>query len=205
MSDRSVLERSLWLSDEMFRCVWLRKAYHLIAGSLLLTAIIVLNANWLSAFCVFWILVFGAISKRVSTAVLGVLLLSVLTGSRFTTLGAGMIFVVGDGMAALVGIACGGRKWPWSDQKTIVGSLAFLVGASFAMRGVLSILVQETPSRLFLLSVLPSVIGCLAEAMPLALVRDIRDSKPDDNLLVILSSGAALHWLTKCLQVQGIQ
>src|SRR5262245_56710032 len=111
----SVSGRSLSLFDKVFANVWLRKRYHLIAGGLLVIGIAVLDTNWFSAFCVMWILLFGAISKRVSTAVLGVLLLSVLSNSRFTTLGAAIIFVIGDGMAALVGTACQGQKWPWSE------------------------------------------------------------------------------------------
>jgi dolichol kinase len=119
-------------------------------------------------------------------------------------MGAATIFVVGDGMSALVGSSFGGRKWPWSDQKTILGSVAFFVGATFAMHSLLSVLIQDALHYRLLLGVLPSVIGGLAEAMPVTLVRDIRDSKPDDNLLVILSSGASLHWLITYLRIEGI-
>jgi dolichol kinase len=199
-----VKEWSLHLFDAIFGCVWLRKIYHLIAGGLLAVAIVLLDANWFSVLCVVWIILFRAMSKRVSTAVIGLLLLSVLSGSRFTTLGAAVIFVVGDGMAGLVGSAFGVTKWPWSDRKTILGSLSFFMGASLAMFGVLSILVQSSPGNLISLAMLPSLIGGLVEAMSFALVRDIRDSKPDDNLLVVLSSGATLHWLTKFLQIERI-
>jgi hypothetical protein len=199
-----VKEWSVQLFDEIFGCVWLRKIYHLIAGGLVVVAIVVLHANCFSVLCVVWIILFGAISKRVSTAVLGLLLLSVLSGSRFTTLGAAVIFVVGDGMAGLIGAAFGVTKWPWSDRKTILGSLSFLIGASLAMFGVLSILVQTFPGNLISLAILPSLIGCFVETVSVPLVRDIRDSKPDDNLFVVLSSGATLHWLTTFLQIEGI-
>ena len=52
---------------------------------------------------------------------------------------------------------------------------------------------------------LPSTVGCLAEAQPFALVRDIRDGKPDDNLLVVLSSGAMLHFLIGFLHIRAIR
>ena len=191
--------------DRFFDSVWSRKAYHLVAGGLLATASLVLSNSWFAALCLAWLVLFGLASKRISTAVLGLLLLALLTGARLTIFGAALIFVVGDGVAALAGTALGRTRLPWHEQKSVAGSLAFLASATIAMLIALPAMFICSPAQLVLLAVLPSTVGCLAEAQPFALVRDIRDGKPDDNLLVILSSGAMLHFLIGFLHIRAIR
>jgi dolichol kinase len=194
------LEQSRLLFDECFGSLWFRKAYHFIAGGVLVAAIASLPTPWFRAFCLLWLGAFGFVSRRVSTSVLGLLLLNVLSGSRIATLGTAVIFVIGDGLAAVMGRALGTRKLPWREDKTVVGSLAFFVGASLAMLGFAWTVMHPTPGNMLLLSVLPSLAGCLAEALPFTLIRDIRDAAPDDNLPVVLSSGAVLHALLLSLR-----
>ena len=191
----SALHGSRQIFDKIFVNVWFRKAYHFIAGGLLVALVVVLDRQWFSAFCLFWLGVFAVMSKRVSTAVLGLFLLNTLS-SKFVTLGSAVIFVVGDGVATVVGSAFGDKKWPWHSKKTILGSLSFFICASLAMVGVLQLMIPSPPRNLLMFAILPSLIGCVAEALPFAL-RDIRDLSPDDNLLVILSSGVSLYFLTK--------
>ena len=201
VADIAEQEWAARLVDRIFGCVEFRKAYHLCAGGLLVVGTIVLDTVWFAALCVCWLILFGIVSKRISTAVLGLLVIAVVTGVKVTTFGAALVFVVGDGVAALAGTAYGKTKLPWHDQKTVVGSLAFLGAATLAMLAALPILVDCSPREVAMLAVLPSLAGCLAEALPFALVRDIRDGLPDDNLVVLLSSGAVMHWLTRVLQV----
>lgn len=197
----SAPDRTARLVDQLFSCVWRRKAYHLLAGSLLAAGTLMLDTRWFAALCLCWLALFVIISRRISTAVLGLLLLAMLTGDQLTTFGAALVFVVGDGVATLAGTALGETKLPWHDQKSVVGSLAFLAAASLAMVAALPVLIDCSPLQLALLAGLPSLAGCLAEASPFALLRDERDGQPDDNLLVLLSSGAVLHWLIRLLDV----
>jgi hypothetical protein len=186
------LERSRRWFDEVFDCVWFRKTYHFFAGGALLLSLAVLNSTSFLLICIFWLAVFLALSKRISTVMLGLFFLQILTGSKFVVQGAAVIFVAGDGMAAICGTAFGVRRWPWSENKTILGSAAFLMAAFLAMAGMLRFTTHAATGNVFLLAFLPSLVGCVAEALPLRAVRDIRDSKPDDNLIVVLASGAAL-------------
>ena len=119
----------LHIFDRIFDCIWFCKTYHLIAGCLLAAAILALDRDWFIILCVVWLVFFGVIGRRVSTAVLGVLLLAILTESKLTTLAAAIVFVVGDGAAAIVGAIFGKMKVPWNRRKSIAGSLAFLAVA----------------------------------------------------------------------------
>jgi dolichol kinase len=141
------------------------------------------------------------VARRVSTVLLGLLILNVLSNSTLTTFGAAIVFVVGDGVAALAGTAFGTTRLPWNDEKSIAGSAAFLAGSSLALLGALYASMPLGMAQLALLAVVPSLAGCLAEALPFGLVRDIRDGKADDNLAVVLSSGAVLHLLIGLLRV----
>jgi dolichol kinase len=130
-------------------------------------------------------------------------LLHLTIGTRFVSLSAGVIFVIGDGVAALVGSTFGVTSWPWRRDKTVVGSLAFLVGAAGAMLGVLQILSDAPWTTVLLFTLVPSMIGCLCEALPVTL-RDFRDAAPDDNFLILLSTGVTtyllMHWLQPVLR-----
>ncbi|MBZ0169629.1 Cytidylyltransferase family protein [Candidatus Methylomirabilis lanthanidiphila] len=199
----AILDQSRHLFDKIFQCVWHRKIYHFIAGGILLLTVITLEAPSFRVFCLVWLVTFWALSKRISTSVLGLFLVNVLSGSTFTTLGTGVIFVVGDGAAAIVGSAFGATQWPWRTDKTVLGSLSFLGCALVAMAALVNSTASCPPGDLLLVAVLPSLVGCLAEALPLTLLRDIRDFTPDDNLLIILSSGAVLHQLVKLCHIEA--
>jgi hypothetical protein len=195
---------SLRFADRVFAYVWFRKAYHMLGGGLLAAGAFMLDTTWFIALCVTWLVLFGIVSRRISTAVLGLIILTVLTDAKLTIFGAALIFVIGDGIATIAGTAFGRMKLPWHDKKSVAGTLSFLVAGTFAMLIALSILLNCSFQKLAMLAVFPSLAGCLTEALPFALVRDIRDGQPDDNLLVLLISGAVLHWLTKFLQVGAI-
>jgi dolichol kinase len=167
----------------------------LIGGGVLTATIPLLGNDAFSLLCVFGLALFGMAARRISTVLLGLLILNVLSNSTLTTFGAAIVFVVGDGVAALAGTAFGTTKLPWNDAKSVVGSASFLAGSSVALLGALYTSMPLGMVQLALLAILPSLAGCLAEALPFALVRDIRDGKPDDNLAVVLSSGAVLHLL----------
>jgi hypothetical protein len=187
--------------DHLFASIRSRKAYHLLGGGVATVCALMLDTPWFVALCAGWLALFGIIGRRISTAALGLLLLATLTGDRLTTFGAALVFVVGDGVATLAGTAFGELKLPWHDQKSVAGSLAFLAAATVAMMAALPALVDCSLLQLGLLAALPSLAGCIAESLPFALVRDIRDGQPDDNLLVLLSSGVVLHWLTRFLHI----
>lgn len=193
------------LVDRVFASVRLRKTYHLIGGGTLAACSLILDTAEFALLCLCWLALFGIISKRLSTAALGLLMLASLTGSKITTFGSALVFVAGDGVATLVGTALGKRKLPWHNEKSIAGSLSFFLAASLTMMAALPVLLDRPPLHLLMLTVIPSLAGCLAEALPFTLVRDIRDGKPDDNLLILLSSGSTLHLLIKILGVGAIR
>lgn len=203
MQMMSNLNVSCRLFDTVFRNVWLRKTYHLLVGSVLIATVVILDRAWFLVFCLLWLAVFGILSKRVSTSILGLGLLSLLSNSKLTTLGAAVIFVVGDGIAAVVGVAFGMRKWPWGGGKTVLGSLAFLVSTSIAMGVMLYFTLKPTVQTLFALAFWPSLVGSIAETLPIRFLVDVRDLTPDDNLPVVLSSGALLHFLANLVGVNA--
>lgn len=100
------------------------------------------------------------------------------------------ILAAGDGIATLAGRAIGGARWPWSPDKTIAGTIAFIVGGSLAGIGLAWwCRPQHDPSVPLLFGVLAAPVAAVAagfvETIPVAL---------DDNLSVAASAGAAL-WI----------
>jgi dolichol kinase len=185
--------------DLVFGRLLFRKAYHLLAGTLILTAIPLLDPPVFTAFLVFYLVAFRVWGKRISFAVLGILIVSLFC-SKYITFGATLIFVIGDGLAGLVGSYFGRTRWPWSAQKTVEGSLAFFLSAILAMLLFLSLTMTWT-TDLLLLAGLPTLAGCIAEVLPIDFIRDRR---PDDNLIVILTSGIALQGLTLWLNAYPV-
>lgn len=49
-----------------------------------------------------------------------------------------MVMAVGDGMADIIGRRYGSVKWPFSDTKSIAGTLAFFVTSSISLIGMLN-------------------------------------------------------------------
>ena len=102
-----------------------------------------------------------------------------------------MIFTIGDGFAALIGARFGAKKWPWAEDKTMIGSLAFILTAFIAMLVFLSWAITDIPFYILLpMAFFSTLIGCYVEARPLVV---IKDRKLDDNLNIILISGLVLY------------
>jgi dolichol kinase len=104
----------------------------------------------------------------------------------------------------LAGTAFGTTKLPWHGEKSVVGSLAFFGGAWVSLAWLLHAAFPENTGRTVVVALVVSVVGCLAEAQPLPLVRDVRDGKPDDNLAIVLSAGAALHALLRIAAIGAV-
>jgi uncharacterized protein (TIGR00297 family) len=104
------------------------------------------------------------------------------------------ILAVGDGVATLAGRALGGPRWPWSRDKTISGSTAFVIAGAAA--GVFlawwcrpALDVPPSMAFTFFAPVAGSLIAALVETIPVRL---------DDNLSVAAAAGAVL-WLASLI------
>lgn len=103
------------------------------------------------------------------------------------------LLAVGDGLAALLGLAAGGARLPWNRDKSWAGFLAFLVGGTVAA-SVLAVWTLHLPVAAW---ASPHVLAVTA---PLALVCALVESLPttlDDNLTVPLVGAAALALLSQ--------
>ena len=104
------------------------------------------------------------------------------------------IMAAGDGMATIVGTQVGGRRIPWNPDKTVAGSLAFMVFGAAA--GTLLAwwcrpAVAMPPSLWFSLAapVVAAGVAALAETMPIRL---------DDNVTVPAAAGGTL-WVVSLM------
>jgi uncharacterized protein (TIGR00297 family) len=98
------------------------------------------------------------------------------------------LLAVGDGTAALFGLAAGGARLPWNRDKTWAGSLAFVVlgtvAASVLMVWTLRLPLAAWASPRVLTVTLPVALACaIVESMPTTL---------DDNLTVPLVGAVAI-------------
>jgi hypothetical protein len=189
--------------DSVFRSLWQRKIYHLATGTVLVAVIATLPQAWLLGLGVSWLVLFGMVSRRLSTAVLGLLVVNLVSGSRLVTLGTAAAFVAGDGMSALVGTIWPVGRWSWNPRKTMSGSVAFAVFGALALAVVVGMVASPDVGRLAVLSVLPAVAGAAAEMSPWGSVPDLRDGAPDDNLAVTLVTGGVLGLLLAVLGITG--
>ena len=73
-----------------------------------------------------------------------------------------LILALGDGLATYVGKCCGNHKLPWNRNKTIEGSIGFVVGAASAL------LVLPMPATILIV-----VLATIVESLPIRL---------DDNI-----------------------
>lgn len=93
------------------------------------------------------------------------------------------VLAAGDGFATIVGRSIGRVRWPWNPNKTVAGSVAFVIAAApfaaflgcFVSRG--SFLEWLGPCAA------AALVGALVESLPLSL---------DDNLTVPLAAAAVL-------------
>ena len=119
---------------------------------------------------------------------LSILILLLLFPHRLDIVaGAWGILAAGDGVATLAGRAIGGARWPWNPDKTVAGTVAFIVaGAAAGMALALWCRPADVPTMFAFIAVpMAAVVASLVETIPIAL---------DDNLSVSLSAGATL-WL----------
>ncbi len=191
------------LIDQVFGSLMPRKLYHVLGGLLVTGMLIYLKDGfWLYMLGVLYVILFAVWGSRISFAVLGVLILGIFTHSRFACAGAYLILAIGDGSAAIVGSRYGTAPWPWQRNKTILGSAAFLVTSFAALTVFIRYATLASISGAMWMAILPALVGTLAECSP---IRIIRDSKPDDNLLIILSSGLLLNVLVNLFSVPVIR
>ncbi len=186
------------LFDRIFTNLAFRKAYHFLGGVALFLMVYHLSDTGFYIACVVYLLAFLAFGKRISFAAAGALLLFAITRSRFATLGAIIIFTLGDGLAALIGSRYGKRHLPWNGRKTMVGSAAFLTGSVVGMFLYISSVSWVPGWEKSLLVFVPSIAACIVESLPITV---IRDRKPDDNLIIILVAGVILFLLELLLAI----
>lgn len=119
---------------------------------------------------------------------LSVLILLCLFPGRLDIVAAAWgILAAGDGVATLAGRAVGGPRWPWNPDKTVAGTVAFVLAAAAAGTALaLWCRPPQIPAMFAFLAVpLAAVAAAMVETIPITL---------DDNLSVSLSAGATL-WL----------
>jgi uncharacterized protein (TIGR00297 family) len=120
---------------------------------------------------------------------LSVLLLLLLFPGRLDIVAAAWgILAAGDGVATLAGRAIGGPKWRWNPDKSVAGTVAFVVAGTGAGVALASWCrpVATVPIAFALLVVpVAAFAAAMVETMPIRL---------DDNLSVALSAGGVL-WL----------
>lgn len=130
---------------------------------------------------------------------LAVLLLVLLFPTRLDIVAAAWgILAVGDGIATLAGRAIGGACWPWNPQKTIAGSVAFMVAGAIAGAALaLWCRPAATVPSAFATFVVPlaAVTAAFVETIPIEL---------DDNLSVALSAAGVL-WLGAMVVAKLVQ
>jgi uncharacterized protein (TIGR00297 family) len=119
---------------------------------------------------------------------LSVLILLLLFPSRLDMVAAAWgILAAGDGIATIAGKAIGGARWPWNPDKTVAGTIAFVLAASAAGIALALWCRPETVPPAFAWIGVPiaAIAAAFVETIPIAL---------DDNLSVALSAGGAL-WI----------
>ncbi|MGE5246680.1 MAG: DUF92 domain-containing protein, partial [Betaproteobacteria bacterium] len=100
------------------------------------------------------------------------------------------ILAFGDGFATLVGRRLAGRRWPWSPDKTIAGTVAFTV---FGGCGATALALWTRPSVHPLPPLAFALVAAPVAALAAALVETI-SVRLDDNISVPVVSAGVL-WL----------
>ncbi len=130
---------------------------------------------------------------------LAVLLLVLAFPSRLDIAAAAWgVLAVGDGAATLVGRRAGWRRWPWNVDKTVGGSLAFVMAggaAATALAWWTAPNVTPPPSSWFI-AIAPGAAALVAAAVETIPVR------LDDNLSVPATAAVVL-WLASLMTVDA--
>ena len=187
------------LFDRIFGNLYFRKLYHFWGGILMVVALILLDRNWFIFFAALYFILFFFIGKRISFAILGVLLLYIISGSKNLTVYTTIIWLVGDGVAGLIGGALGKRKLPWHDRKTILGSVSFFLSSWLVILTLFILTIEAPHSQLLILSIISCLVACFVESLPVSF---IHDRKPDDNLIVLLLVGLTMWGFSKFLGLE---
>lgn len=178
--------------DKIFENLWLRKAYHLIGGLLLVFGLVELGP-WFFAVGIVYLIVFWLVGKRISFAMLGILVVLATTGSVFITVGATIVFWIGDGFAALIGAQFGRTRWTWNRNKSIAGSFAFFASSTVALLIFFASVFQGITPAVYPVALVTAFVATTAEMVPLSL---FKDRKADDNFVILLVSGITLRVVT---------
>jgi len=89
--------------DLIFGKLSFRKLYHFVGGVLVFSIVYLCDGLLIYLFGLIYLAIFWFWGKRISFAVMAVLILYAITQSKFATLGAVIVFTIGDGMAAVIG------------------------------------------------------------------------------------------------------
>jgi dolichol kinase len=179
----------------------LRKSYHIIGGSLVLSVLLTLEPKMFLILGILVTVLLWSLGGGLSFALLGVLTLLAISGSKFSTAGGFLILIIGDWMAAILGEKFGRKTWPWNQGKTITGTVGFFLSATIAMYLYLQVVTPETAGlHKIVLALIPSIAGSMVETRPISI---IGGRKPDDNLTVVLICGTLLHGLSLWLGVSA--
>ncbi len=128
------------------------------------------------------------------------LLIGILPGRPDIVAAAWGVLAAGDGMATLVGRYAGGPRIPWNREKSVAGSVAFVLCGGAA--GV-ALCWWCAPA------VTPPPYGWFAIAAPIAArSRRLRSRRfpirLDDNLTVSLTAAAVMWWLSLVSEAAGV-
>lgn len=186
--------------DKVFENLFFRKCYHLLGGGLMILGVGVLNYYVFLLIAVLYIIAFYMLGRRVSFAAGGIALLLILSHSKWVTIGASLIWLIGDGMAGLIGQTYGRLKWPWNPQKTILGSLSFFVTSYLAIWIWILATADQPSIALSFPLIIPCLTASIVEMLPISF---IRDRKPDDNFIILLTTGLVLKIITSGLLLEA--
>jgi|Deesub1362A_J573_1020465.scaffolds.fasta_scaffold00109_57 dolichol kinase len=105
---------------------------------------------------------------------LGIFLTILIFQNREIGASAVVILAIGDSFSTLIGKKFGAHRLPYNTEKSVEGSLAFLISAYFA-----ALLIMPP-----ILAAASVAVGALAESIP---------SRVDDNITIPLSSGLVMY------------
>ena len=182
----------------IYKNLYTRKIYHFVGGGVIILGLIHLDRFWFILLGCAYFVAFWAITKRFTLSILSILILLVVSNSSFSTLAGTAIWVVGDGLSALVGSTLGLKKWSWNEKKSVVGSFAFVAGGTCSTVILLMAHNVNPPHILWLLALVPALVGSIFEA---TLDPKIAGVNIGDNTPVIIAGGFAFHLLSILLGV----
>lgn len=179
--------------DTIFERVAYRKVYHFVGGLILCAGVALMPVWWFVGGCALFAALFWLASRRIAFAVMGIPLVWWVTASRFTALGAAIIWLAGDGLSAVVGSGYGKRAWRWNASKTVEGSAAGFAAGFAASAAYLFASADGAGAAAWAISALVALAGSIIETLPLNFLRDVR---ANDNLTVQVGVGLLFHLLT---------